>query len=162
MTITLRKILLLLFAFTGKIGFAQQSVIDSLLHVLQVTQNDTVRLNTMIKLGSAHFLKGKYRDALRDAGNTRNYCLRSKSRSFYTKLFNEQFASACVTSGNAYTYMGIYDSAQIYLDSALRFSTRAGDERGKGDALSALGIVYWYLGKFTDAISAQAQTSSSA
>src|ERR1051325_2757151 len=100
---TAKNILLLLYAFAGKISFAQQNAIDSLQHVLQVTTNDTVRLNTMVKLGSAYFLKGRYRDALKDAENTRKFYLGSKSRNLYPRVFNVQFAYACVTSGNAFT-----------------------------------------------------------
>ncbi|MES2285262.1 MAG: tetratricopeptide repeat protein [Bacteroidota bacterium] len=140
----MKKIFLLLFIFI-LINFqysilAQQDRIDSLLVVLETSNDDTIKINTLSELSRSHASTGSYKDALKYAIDAQQ---RSQKINFKTGLGN-----AFNNIGAVYWNEGNYENALENYFKALEIRTEAHDKKGISGSLNNIGLVYMNQGNY--------------
>lgn len=137
-----RFIIFLVFGFAC--AQAQIGATDSLQRVLQTATSDSVRIDALNELSSAHRQRANYDSAILFA---------QKARALSAKTTNKLGSGRAYNMlGNAYMMQGNWpESLQAYFASLKRME-EAGEKRGVASCLGNIGNIYYYQADYADAL----------
>jgi signal transduction histidine kinase len=111
----------------------QQQKIDSLLTVLKIAKEDTVKINTLFRISSLYI----YTDS------KKNLQYAQKSLALATKLKYEIGIADAFNNIGIYYYMKVdYPQALNYIYKSLRLFEKLNDQKGIATTNNSLGIIY--------------------
>lgn len=139
-----RKIIILsTLIFLSKLGFGQQKILDSLLNLLQTTQEDTIRVLAMDEL--CYFYRNSEPIKALDYGK--------KSLALARKInYKNGLSRALSDVGTIFSIRGEFDSTLYYYRESLKVREEIGDKKYIANALSNIGYVFDYSANYDSAL----------
>lgn len=123
--------------------FSQKNTIDSLTKVLEKTNNDTLKINVMLRISSEY--KGYNNDlAIKYA----------KEAYSIAKSLNASVSviEALIHIGNSYYYKSDYEKAVTYYIQALAEYEKSNENSGMASVMNNIGVVYYAWGQHNKAL----------
>lgn len=140
----MKSTILILFLFVSlTYSWGQQSKIDSLLHIIETTKDDSVKYDLVNRIGFTYIFRfpeqflpfvEKYLDE----------AIKDNSQVGVANIYNNL--------GIYYDVQGIRDSSSLYFNKALQFAKENNLHNVHSKALNNLGMFHWNKGEFDNAI----------
>jgi len=143
------KIILLIVLIFGVFGAnAQQNYIDSLLHVVETTNNDTVKTNTYINIATSY----------QQSDTVKFLSYNKKALEIAKKInYKEGEADVYTTYGMFYSIYTDFDLAISYFEKAAVICKKNDFKESLVSALGNAGNVYCYIGNYNKGLRLQIQ-----
>lgn len=137
---------LLAFVVSGALALpllAQKSTVDSLIALLEKTNDDTIRINLMLDISSDY--QGKNND------NAIKY---AKEAYLLAKSINnsESIVQSLIYIGNSFYYKGDYEQTITYYLQALTEYEKSGHTNGMANIMNNIGVIYYTWGQYNKAL----------
>jgi tetratricopeptide (TPR) repeat protein len=135
------------FHVCGIAGTVASALSDSLLNIIKVSNEDTLRVNVLNQLSDQYMMSAEYDKALEYA--------QSALRLSEKLAYNEGKAISARTIGNVFWYLGNFDKALENYFQSFSVWEKLGDKKGIADAFTSIGIAYIMQGNYEKALDVQ-------
>lgn len=138
-----KHLLFLLLILFMKVVFAQQAKIDSMLNVIEQTNNDSIRYHLVNSVGFTYIFQSP--DKFMPFAE--KHLVKAKKAGFRSGI-----ANLYNNIGIYYDVQGQRDSSEVYFNKALRYSEQYALHNVHSKSLNNLGMFHWNKGEFKKAL----------